>query len=132
VIRSVSEAGELITTLRDMGCQFALDDFGSGLSSFSYLKKLPVDYIKIDGGFIRDIANDRTDRIFVKSIIDIANTLDIKTIAQFVESDEILEIVTELGAEYAQGFAVGRPYELAPRFPRPVSSDLAAAQTKAG
>lgn len=132
VIRSVSEAGKLMAALREMGCQFALDDFGSGLSSFGYLKKLPVDYIKIDGMFIRDLLNDHTDRIFVKSIIDIARSLNIKTIAEFVESDEILEIVTELGAGYAQGFAVGRPFELAPRFPNTANSDFAIIDAKTG
>ena len=132
VIRSVSEAGKLMTALREMGCQFALDDFGSGLSSFGYLKKLPVDYIKIDGMFIRDLIHDNTDRIFVKSIIDIAETLNIKTIAEFVESNEILDVVAELGAGYAQGFAVGRPFELAPRFPRMASSEVAVFQAKTG
>ena len=132
VIRSVSEAGNLMAELREMGCQFALDDFGSGLSSFGYLKKLPVDYIKIDGMFVRDLIHDHTDRIFVKSIIDIAETLNIKTIAEFVESEETLKIVTELGAGYAQGFAIGRPFELAPRFPKTANSDVAIFQAKAG
>ena len=117
VIRSVVEAGRLMAELREMGCQFALDDFGSGLSSFGYLKKLPVDYLKIDGMFIRDILRDETDRIFVKSIIDIGHTLNIKTIAEFIENDEMLAIVRELGADYVQGFGIGRPFELAPRFP---------------
>ncbi len=132
VIRSVSEAGSLMADLREMGCQFALDDFGSGLSSFGYLKKLPVDYIKIDGMFVRDLIHDHTDRIFVKSIIDIAETLNIKTIAEFVENDETLKIVSELGAGYAQGFAIGRPFELAPRFPRTTNPDVAIFQAKTG
>ncbi len=132
VIRSVSEAGDLMAALREMGCQFALDDFGSGLSSFGYLKKLPVDYLKIDGMFVRDLVNDQTDRIFVKSIIDIAKTLNIKTIAEFVENEETLQIVTELGAGYAQGFAIGRPYELAPRFPRTANSEVAIFPAKTG
>jgi len=116
VIRSVTEAGELMSALRELGCRFALDDFGSGLSSFGYLKKLPVDFLKIDGMFIRDLLTDETDRIFVKSIIDIAKTLGIKTIAEFVENSETLDAITELGAEYAQGFAIGRAFVLAPRF----------------
>jgi len=134
VIRSVAEAGSLMMTLREMGCQFALDDFGSGLSSFGYLKKLPVDYLKIDGMYIRDLLRDKTDRIFVKSIIDIANTLNIKTIAEFIENDDLLEVVRELGADYAQGFAIGRPYVLAPKFPRAAgsNSELAAVQKIAG
>ena len=117
VIRNVSEAGRLMSELRDMGCQFALDDFGSGVSSFGYLKKLPVDYLKVDGSFIRDILNDETNRIFVKSIIDIAHTLDIQTVCEFIENKEMLDVVRDLGADYAQGFAVGRPFVLAPRFP---------------
>ncbi len=117
VIRNVSEAGELMAELRDMGCQFALDDFGSGLSSFSYLKKLPVDYVKIDGMFIRNILRDETDRIFVKSIIDIGHSLNIKTVCEFIENEKMLEAVRELGADYAQGFAIGEPFVLAPRFP---------------
>jgi diguanylate cyclase (GGDEF)-like protein/PAS domain S-box-containing protein len=134
VIRSVAEAGSLMMALREMGCKFALDDFGSGLSSFGYLKKLPVDYLKIDGMFIRDLLRDKTDRIFVKSIIDIAHTLNIKTVAEFIENDDLLDIVRELGADYAQGFAIGRPYVLAPRFPRAESSnsELAAVHKIAG
>ena len=127
VIRNVAEAGELMTALREMGCRFALDDFGSGLSSFSYLKKLPVDFLKIDGMFIRDLLTDETDRIFVKSIIDIAQTLGIKTIAEFVENSETLDAVTELGAEYAQGFAIGRAFVLAPRFTRGGVANVASA-----
>lgn len=117
VIRNIAEANELITSLRDMGCQFALDDFGSGLSSFTYLKNLPVDIVKIDGSFIRDLLEDETDRIFVKSIIDIAHTLNIKAVAEFVENEETLEAVRELGADYFQGFMTGRPFVFAPRFP---------------
>jgi len=134
VIRNVAEAGSLMTQLRGMGCKFALDDFGSGLSSFGYLKKLPVDYLKIDGIFIRDLLRDRTDKIFVKSIIDIAHTLEIKTIVEFVENDELLEVVTELGADYAQGFVIGRPFVLAPKFPRSANSASATGtvQSKAG
>ena len=117
VIRNVSEASKLMTELRHMGCQFALDDFGSGVSSFGYLKKLPVDYVKIDGSYIRTILDDQANRIFVKSIIDIAHTLNIKTVCEFIENDEMLDVVRGLGADYVQGFAVGRPFVLAPRFP---------------
>lgn len=115
VIRNVSEAVEVMTRLKAYGCQFALDDFGSGLSSFGYLRTLPVDYIKIDGMFVRDIADDRVDRIFVKSIIDIARVMGVKSIAECVESEEILGVVKELGADYGQGFALGRPRELLPQ-----------------
>jgi len=125
VIRSVSEAENLMSKLGEMGCQFALDDFGSGLSSFGYLKKLPIDILKIDGMFIRDILQDETDRIFVKSIIDIAHALNIKTVAEFVENEEQFELMRELGTDYVQGFAVGRPFALAPHFPSYTEADSA-------
>lgn len=131
-IRNVSQVGQLMTDLREMGCQFSLDDFGNGLSSFGYLKELPIDYLKIDGMFIRDLKNSKADQIFVKSIIDIAHELNIKTIAESVESPEILELVSDLGAEYAQGFAMSRPFVLAPRFPRSAESEAAIYQAKAG
>ena len=117
VIRNLSEARRLIVALRDMGCQFALDDFGSGLSSFGYLKKLPVDCVKIDGMFIRDILTDESDRIFVKSIIDIAATMGVKSVAEFVENQAILAVVCDLGVDYAQGFGVHRPELISPEFP---------------
>ncbi len=130
VIRSVVEAGKLMSALHEMGCQFALDDFGSGLSSFGYLKKLPVDYLKIDGMFVRDILTNKTNRIFVKSIIDIAHALDLKTVAEFIENDEILEAVRDLGADYGQGFAINRPFELAPQFSRSSGADPAPADAQ--
>ena len=123
VIRSLADAGRLMADLRDMGCQFALDDFGSGLSSVRYLKQLPIDMLKIDGTFTRDLAQSDTDRIFVKSIIDIAHTLDIRTTAAAIENDETLEIVKQLGADYGQGDAVGVPFMFAPRFPKHSESD---------
>ena len=117
VIRSVSDAGKLMSELREMGCKFALDDFGSGLSSFNYLKKLPIDIVKIDGMFIRDIFQHESNRIFIKSIIDIAKSLNMKTVAEFVENEKMLQLVRELGADYAQGFGVARPFVLAPKLP---------------
>ncbi|MEM1261561.1 MAG: EAL domain-containing protein [Pseudomonadota bacterium] len=117
VIRSVSDAGKLMARLRDLGCQFALDDFGSGLSSFGYLKKLPVDYLKIDGMFVRDILNDSTDRMFVRSIIDIAHTMGIKVVTEFVENDEMLNAVASFGTDYVQGYGIHRPEVLFPQFP---------------
>ena len=117
VIRNIGEAGKLMSELREMGCKFTLDDFGSGLSSFGYLKKLPVDYLKIEGTLVRDILVDDTNRIIVKSIIDIAHTLDIQTVCEHVESEEMLETVRALGTDYVQGFGVGEPFVLAPSFP---------------
>jgi EAL domain-containing protein (putative c-di-GMP-specific phosphodiesterase class I) len=104
------------------------------LSSFGYLKKLPVDHLKIDGMFIRGLLRDKTDLIFVKSIIDIAHTLNIKTTAEFIENEKLLDVVRELGADYAQGFAVGRPFVLAPQFPglESANTDIVTIDTKAG
>jgi diguanylate cyclase (GGDEF)-like protein/PAS domain S-box-containing protein len=112
IVRNVSAARAAMDRLRRHGCRFALDDFGSGLSSFGYLKSLPVDYLKIDGMFVRDIVEDPVDRIFVKSIIDIAGAMGITTVAEFVETAQILSVVRELGADYGQGYALGRPYAL--------------------
>ncbi len=112
VIRKIDDAASLIESLQAIGCRFALDDFGSGLSSFGYLKRLNVDCLKIDGQFVRDIATDPTDRIFVKSIIDIAHTLGMRVTAEFVEDQDILDVVTELGSDYAQGFGIHRPAPL--------------------
>ena len=109
VIRNIETAGGVISSLRAMGCQFALDDFGSGLSSFGYLKKLPVDYLKIDGMFVREIINDESDRVFVQAIINIAQSMGIKTVAEFVENDEIFQIVEEFGVDYVQGYGIHRP-----------------------
>lgn len=114
VIRNIAQAADIMSRIRDLGCRFALDDFGSGLSSFAYLRTLPVDYIKIDGMFVRDIVTDVVDRMFVKSIIDIAKAMHISSVVEFVESDAIRDLVTELGADYGQGFALGRPRELLP------------------
>lgn len=116
VIRNLAEAGRLMNKLHEMGCKFALDDFGTGVSSFSHLKQLPVDYLKIDGAFIRDIKNDPVDQIFVKSIIDIAHSMGIKAIAEYVESEEIRAVVTDLGVDLVQGFAISEPKLLTPDF----------------
>lgn len=117
VIRNIDAAQNLIASLQDMGCMFALDDFGKGLSSFAYLKKLPIDRLKIDGMFVRDIVDDEADRLFVKSIIDIAHSLNLKTTAEFVENESILNAVRDLGVDYVQGFGIHRPELLAPQFP---------------
>ncbi|MEL7298406.1 MAG: EAL domain-containing protein, partial [Pseudomonadota bacterium] len=117
VIRNLNEAGRLMGKLHDMGCKFALDDFGTGLSSFSHLKKLPVDYLKIDGTFIRNIIDDRIDQIFVQSIIDIAHSMGIKAVVEYVENEEIEALVTKMGADFVQGHAINQPKLLTPEFP---------------
>ena len=109
VVENFDSARAFIAALNEQGCRFALDDFGSGMSSYSYLKNLPVDYIKIDGSFVRGILEDPIDRAVVESINQIAHDLDMKTIAEFVESEEILAALTEVGIDYAQGAVIGEP-----------------------
>jgi diguanylate cyclase (GGDEF)-like protein/PAS domain S-box-containing protein len=111
-ITNLAYARTFISRLRDLGCRFSLDDFGSGLSSFAYLKYLPVDYLKIDGVFVRDIAEDPMDRSIVASIAAIGEVLGMKTIAEYVEDGNILSIVEEIGVDYAQGYHISKPAPL--------------------
>lgn len=108
-ISHIGMATQLISTLKQLGCRFALDDFGSGLSSFGYLKNLPVDYLKIDGMFVKDIIDDPIDHAMVKSINEIGQIMGMKTIAEFVENDEIKGMLREIGVNYAQGYGVSKP-----------------------
>ncbi len=112
-IANLSRARQFITALQARGCRFSLDDFGSGLSSFGYLKSLPVDFLKIDGGFVRDILDDPIDLALVESINQIGHILDIRTIAEYVENDRIAAVLRRLGVDYAQGYAIDRPAPLA-------------------
>ncbi len=111
-VSNLSSATEFMETLKALGCQFALDDFGSGLSSFTYLKRLPVDYLKIDGSFVREIVNDPISSAMVKSINDIGHVMGKLTIAEFVEDAAILEEVKSLGIDFAQGYGIARPKPL--------------------
>ncbi len=99
--------------VRRLGCLFALDDFGTGASSFGYLRNLPVDFIKIDGIFVRDMAQDKVGLAMVKAIADVARVMGKKTVAEFVEGDEALMLLKDIGVDYAQGYRVGRPRPLA-------------------
>ncbi len=108
-VTNFSRAAHLIKVLRDMGCRFALDDFGSGLSSFSYLKNLPLDFIKIDGAFVRDVLTDPVDLETVKAINQVGHTMGLKTIAEYVESKAVLEMLRSIGVDYAQGYHIARP-----------------------
>ncbi|MCM2335920.1 MAG: EAL domain-containing protein, partial [Pseudomonas sp.] len=124
-IANLSSAVRLIHELKALGCEFSLDDFGSGLSSFAYLKHLPVDLLKIDGAFVRTMASDPVDRAMVASINEIGHVMGLRTIAEFVESDAILAELRAIGVDYAQGYALGAPQPLdevlagAPRRPPP-------------
>jgi EAL domain-containing protein (putative c-di-GMP-specific phosphodiesterase class I) len=104
-----------------MGCKFALDDFGSGLSSFAYLKNLAVDYLKIDGMFIKEIASDPITHAMVKSINEIGHVMGMQTIAEFVENEAIEVIVRELGVDYAQGYGIEKPQPLSDILAKPIT-----------
>ncbi|WP_249975619.1 ammonium transporter [Vreelandella olivaria] len=111
-IAQLSKVSELIQSLQALGCRFALDDFGTGLSSFSYLKQLSVDYLKIDGNFIRNLHQDPIDRAMVEAIHAVGKALNIDTVAEFVEHTSTLSILQELGIDYAQGYLLGKPEPL--------------------
>jgi diguanylate cyclase (GGDEF)-like protein/PAS domain S-box-containing protein len=111
-ISHLERARELLLGLKQAGCQLALDDFGSGLSSFSYLKQLPVDYLKIDGSFVRDIAQNPFDRAIVGSMVQVARSIGVRTVAEFVEDDIVLAYVRDLGVDFGQGYGIARPQAL--------------------
>ena len=108
-ISNLNAAITFITILKQIGCRFALDDFGSGLSSFGYLKNLPVNYLKIDGMFVKDIADDPIDHAMVKSINEIGHVMGMQTVAEFVENDIIRDKLVEIGVDYGQGYGLGKP-----------------------
>ncbi len=108
-IQNLHRAVELMTALKAHGCQLALDDFGSGLSSFHYLKSLPVDYVKIDGSFVRNMSESDSDCVLVEAINRMSHTLGIETVAEYVHSAAIVERLRLLSVDYAQGFYFGRP-----------------------
>ena len=111
-ISNLRDATNFMTILKSHGCSFALDDFGSGLSSFAYLKNLPVEYLKIDGMFVKDIIDDPIDAAMVRSINDIGHVMNMKTIAEFVENNAIKQQLIEIGIDYAQGYGISPPFPL--------------------
>ena len=111
-ISNLTNATNFIRLLKQENCLFSLDDFGSGLSSFGYLKNLPVDFLKIDGLFVKDIVTDPVDLAMVRSINEVGHVMGKKTIAEFVENQTILDILKSLGVDYAQGYGIGKPVAL--------------------
>ena len=108
-IANLTKATAFMKELKEKGCRFALDDFGSGLSSFEYLKNLPVDYLKIDGCFVKEMVKDSIDCAMVASINQIGHVMGIQTIAENVENRLTLEKLRDIGVDYAQGYHLGRP-----------------------
>jgi len=108
-IASYSQANRFINALKELGCKFALDDFGTGLSSFGYLKHFPVDFLKIDGSFVKEILHDPIDREMVRSINEIGHLTGKQTIAEFAENEEIITMLRGMGVDYAQGYGVSEP-----------------------
>ena len=111
-IANLTHATRFINVLKSLGCRFALDDFGSGLSSFAYLKNLQVDYLKIDGMFVKDIVDDSIHQAMVKSINDMGHVMGKQTIAEFAESDDVLQMLKDIGVDYAQGYGLDQPRPL--------------------
>jgi diguanylate cyclase (GGDEF)-like protein len=111
-IGNIKSAHRIITRMKTRGCHFSLDDFGTGLSSFSYLRELPVDFLKIDGSFVRTILKDRIAHAMVSSINQIGHVMNLKTIAEFVESDELATQLEHLDIDYLQGYAIAKPSPL--------------------
>jgi EAL domain-containing protein (putative c-di-GMP-specific phosphodiesterase class I) len=108
-VRHLSHVEQQIAVLRELGCKVALDDFGTGYSSFSYIQQLSVDYIKIDGSFIKDIVSKPVDQKMVQLIGEIGREAGMKTIAEYVQSGEAFSLLGKLGIDYAQGYYIGRP-----------------------
>lgn len=111
-IANLSVASQLMSDVKKRGCKFSLDDFGSGLSSFAYLKGLAVDNLKIDGSLVKDIAKDEASRAMVKSINEVAHALGLKTVAEYLENDELISLARSIGIDYGQGYGIAKPVPL--------------------
>ena len=117
----MDQARTFANSLREVGCRFALDDFGAGFASFYYLKHVPLDALKIDGDFIANLHHNQTDQLLVKHMAQIANSLGLYTIAEFVENQETLEMLADFGIDAVQGYHVGYPAPV-PAEPQPLGS----------
>lgn len=111
-ISNLAKAASFIGSLKELGCRFALDDFGSGMSSFCYLKNLPIDFLKIDGSFVKHIVEEPIDLAMVEAINQIGHVMGIQTIAEFVENEEIFHKIKAIGVDYAQGYGIAKPHPL--------------------
>ena len=100
---------KMIERLNNLGCHFSIDDFGTGFSTFNYLKQLPAQHVKIDGSFVRDMLNDSIDLALVKAINDISRSLDKRSVAEYVETAEVFFALKEIGVDYGQGYFIARP-----------------------
>lgn len=110
---------QVMESLRALGCQFALDDFGVGFSSLYYLKKLPLDYLKIDGSFVRNLLHDSEHQVLIRALVDVARAFNLLTVAEFVEDASVLELLAELGVNYAQGYHIEKPRSFNDTWPLP-------------
>ena len=124
VISNMDEARRFAETLSRLGCRFALDDFGTGFGSYYYLKHLPLHYIKIDGDFIRNLAHSPTDQLMVRAMVQVAQGLGMKTVAEFVEDAETVEFLRAYGVDFAQGYHIGRPQPIEEVWPADEASEL--------
>jgi EAL domain-containing protein (putative c-di-GMP-specific phosphodiesterase class I) len=111
-VSNIHRAREFAERLREIGCRFALDDFGAGFGSFYYLKHLPFDYLKIDGEFVATCLSNRTDQLVIRAVVDIAQGLGKETVAEFASDPELVRFLETQGVDYAQGFEIGRPAPL--------------------
>jgi EAL domain-containing protein (putative c-di-GMP-specific phosphodiesterase class I) len=123
-IQNLANAARFIEAMHERGCKFALDDFGSGLSSFGYLKSIPVDYLKIDGTFVRNMLRSGNDDSIVVAIVQIAKALGIETVAECIEDMETLTVLRDIGVDYGQGYALHRPESVDTLVAVPLASSL--------
>jgi EAL domain-containing protein (putative c-di-GMP-specific phosphodiesterase class I) len=108
-VADIEHARVFAQSLAKVGCRFALDDFGAGYASFYYLKHLPISYLKIDGEFVRELPGSRTDQLIVRALVEVCEGLGIKTVAEFVTDEQTMEMVRDLGVDFAQGYHLGKP-----------------------